>query len=133
MICRDVNYHHQAETRLTCPDDIIPFLEDELYGLECSRAQLEKILNGIYTSGRGFWDAASLVHGESWLDDALKYGFVDAPLAPEKPYAANAPAPDPRGRDLLTNFLDEAARADSKVQHARALLGSADSYPCSPD
>ena len=88
------------------PYDIWPFLEDELYKLDWSHVHQESILNEIYTSGKGVLDPTALVHGESWLDDALKYGFADAPMLPQKPYAAIAPVSSPSGQDLLTNFPD---------------------------
>ena len=114
------------------PGEIVPFLEDELYGLEWSRVELERILSEIYATGRGFLDPASLVHGESWLDDALKFGFVDAPPAPMRPYSFNAPVRTPRESDLLSSFLDEAARVDPRAQHASTLLSGAAVRSCGP-
>ena len=47
VICRDVNYLHQAETRLMYPADIVPFLQDELFGLDWSQDRVEEALGKI--------------------------------------------------------------------------------------
>ena len=60
------------------PADIVPFLQDELYGLNWSMQRLEETLEGIYASGKGHLDPIALVEGESWLDHTGIYGFVDA-------------------------------------------------------
>ena len=103
------------------PDDIVPFLQEELYGLEWSQVQLEKNLEEIYTSGRGVLDPASLVHGESWLDDALKYGFADAPAALAKPFADFAPVFGSAGLRLAVGLPCRSGKARQQ--------GAPGSYP----
>ena len=46
-------------------EDIVPFLQDVLYGLDWSHEQLEHTLDTLFASGRGVLDPASLVPGFS--------------------------------------------------------------------
>ena len=73
VVCRDVNYFHQCETRRMHNEDIAPFLEDELCGPEWSRQHLEAVLDEIHASGCGFLDPAVLVPTDSWLNNCEQY------------------------------------------------------------
>ena len=125
VICRDVNYLHQSETRLMHYDDIVPFLEDELYGLKWSRQHLEEVLEPIYASGRGVLDPAVLVPRDSWLYDCERYGWADAVPLPARPYSSLAPVSAPRPFDLLEQHLDKLQKRDPEAALARVLMKGA--------
>ena len=122
VICRDTNYWHQSATRLMAYEEIIPFLQDELYGLEWSQHRLEEKLNEIYDTGRGVLDPAELVEGESWLDHCGQYGFADRPAPVRRPYEFPAPVSSPKQVDLLREFLSEAALREPAAASARAYM-----------
>ena len=126
VICRDVNYSHQSETRLMYPDDIVPFLQDELYGLEWSHDRLEKALETIYETGKGHLDPAALVIGESWLDHTHMYGFADALGEPVRKYSFLAPVSSPSAVDLVDEFLDMAQGSDANASQARHMMQTVD-------
>ena len=77
---------------------------------------------GIDETGRGYLDSASLVEGESWLDDAREYGFADKVEPTPRPYSLLTPVSAPRKDGLLEAFLEEAQRADPSVAQARQLM-----------
>ena len=78
VVCRDVTFLHQFETRFMHCGNLVPFLQDELYGLDCIPQQLEETLDAIYAFGRGGFDPATLVDRDSWLNGCEQYGWADA-------------------------------------------------------
>ena len=125
VICRDVNHFHQSETRLMHHDDIVPFLEDELYGLEWSREHLESVLEGIYASGRGVLDPAVLVPSDSWLHDCDQYGWADVVPPPARPYSFAAPVSTPKPVNILEQYLESIQKRDPEAALARVLMQDA--------
>ena len=125
VICRDVNHFHQSETRLMHYEDIVPFLEDELYGLEWSRDHLETVLEGIYASGRGVLDPATLVPSDSWLHDCDQYGWADAVPPRPRPYSFAAPVSAPKPVDVLEQYLEAVQKKDPEAALAHVFMRDA--------
>ena len=112
--------------------DIIPFLQDELNGLDWSQRRLEEVLSEIYETGKGYLDPAVLVNGESWLEHTSQYGFADALAVQEKKYSFLAPVPASRKVDLVDDFLDTVQKSDVNASQARAMMRMVETVNESP-